>query len=193
MAVAGGIAGLAGFAAHSMVDDFTAWPVVMAPVVFMLAWVFTALPKNQQQQLDAGLNILWVPAGALFTCYLLVFITYVPFWTGLQSIRAGQVDQGLHRMAQAIEMDPNLTYYRVETGLPVQILMRTWKTSSYCRWQSMTFLRLSSVNPNCTGRLPIWVCSSGRMATLILLSFFVSSGKSCPPRSQLSPEPWHSI
>lgn len=116
MTVAGGIAGLAGFAGHSMVDDFTAWPVVMVPVVFMLAWVFTALPKNQQPQLDASLNILWVPAGSIFTCSLLVIVAYAPFWTGLQQVKAGQMDEGLHRMAQSIELDPNLTYYRVETG-----------------------------------------------------------------------------
>ncbi|HQN04430.1 MAG TPA: O-antigen ligase family protein [Anaerolineaceae bacterium] len=116
MTVAGGIAGLAGFAAHSMVDDFIAWPVVMVPVVFMLAWVFAALPKNQQPQLDASLNILFVPAGVIFTCSLLVIVAYAPFWTGLQHVKAGQVDEGSRRMAQSIELDPNLTYYRVETG-----------------------------------------------------------------------------
>lgn len=116
MPVAGVIAGLAGFAAHSMVDDFSAWPVVMVPAVFMLAWVFTALPKSQQQQMDAGLIILWVPAAALFICSTLVISAYGPFWSGLQKIKAGQVDDGFHLIQRAIEMDPNLIYYRVEAG-----------------------------------------------------------------------------
>ena len=117
MPVAGGIAGLAGFSAHSMVDDFTVWPVVMIPVIFMLAWIFTSLPETHRKQLDVSLNVLWVPAFAFLTCAVLVLNAYAPFWIGVQRIRTGDITGGLQKMQVAIERDPNLVFYRVEAGL----------------------------------------------------------------------------
>jgi len=117
MPVAGGIAGLAGFAAHSMVDDFTIWPAVMIPVIFMLAWIFTSLPEAHRKQSDISLNVLWVPALVIFICTVLVLYAYAPFWSGLERIRNGDVQNGLQKMQIAIERDPNLAYYRIQAGL----------------------------------------------------------------------------
>ena len=113
---AGAFAGLFGFMAHSLVDDFTNWSVVIIPAVFLLAWVFTLIPDLEMREYDISINLLWVPSGALFVCIVLILQAYSPFWVGIHIVRNGKVLTGIETIQKSISRDPNLMYYRIVSG-----------------------------------------------------------------------------
>ena len=116
MYAAGAFAGLFGFMAHSLVDDFTNWAVVIIPAVFLLAWVYTLIPDSEIKEYDISINFLWVPSGAMFVCIVLILQAYSPFWVGMHKVRNGEVLAGMKRFKKVSTGDPNLMYYRIVSG-----------------------------------------------------------------------------
>jgi O-antigen ligase/tetratricopeptide (TPR) repeat protein len=117
LVVAGAMAGIFGFILHSLVDDFTDWPVVMISCVFLLAWIFSFTPESERKNHDISIHFLWVPAGIVVLCISFILSAYIPFWSGYQDISKGNFKNTSHELQKSILRDPNLTYYQMNVGL----------------------------------------------------------------------------
>ena len=118
--MSGGLASLAGFGVHSLVDNH-----FLAPTIGLLVVVITAItlandgePVEGGQDSPRGLHPLWfvLPAILLIGGGVWSDRAYYPFWQALQLTRSGEWQEAAPLFDLAVERDEGFPFYHLQQG-----------------------------------------------------------------------------
>ena len=114
------LAALAGWLGQMLVDDFTSWIAIMAPLLLLTAWVLsTPTAPEPAAKARSGLRIawLWLPVLALLGYAAWDLWGFQPMWAGLSAADAGRWPEAAAQISASAARDPLLGYYATEAGL----------------------------------------------------------------------------
>lgn len=118
--MSGGLASLAGFCVHSLVDNH-----LLAPTIGLLVVVIAAMtlakdtaPAENEQDLLHGIHPLWFVLPAVFLVGGSGWSdrAYYPFWQAVQLTQRGEWQQAAPLFDLAVERDEGFPFYHLQQG-----------------------------------------------------------------------------
>ncbi len=119
--MAGGVASVAGFAVHSLVDNHITVPAIALNLIVVLALALVDRSRTE----SAGrlpLAWLWMPALLLIGLACWSDGAYWPFIEGVKRANAEDWAGAVPLLDRAVQRDPGLAFYRLQSGYVYGVL-----------------------------------------------------------------------
>jgi tetratricopeptide (TPR) repeat protein len=111
------LAGLVGFAVHSIFDDFSISPLIMTLAIFLAVWIWTAATPTLPRFRRVSLAAFALPALAMLGFSAWNLWAYAPLYQGISAAQDQEWAKAANLAEQSLRRDSNLAYYAEQAGL----------------------------------------------------------------------------